>query len=97
MKMVCELCERENVETTVHHLTPREEGGSHLPTANLCISCHKQIHALFTNRELANGLHTIENLRSNERVYKYLKWIKKQPSTSLVRIKKSNEKRSKQK
>ena len=44
----CELCEREDVEITVHHLLPKEMGGTFGPTANLCIPCHKQIHALYT-------------------------------------------------
>ncbi|PWW27752.1 hypothetical protein DFO73_10762 [Cytobacillus oceanisediminis] len=39
----CELCLREEVEITIHHLTPKEMGGTFLPTANLCIPCHKQI------------------------------------------------------
>lgn len=86
----CALCCRENVEVTVHHLTPKELGGTFLPTANLCIPCHKQIHALFTNEELATDLNTIILLRSHPELQKFLKWIKKQPSTRLPRVSKSN-------
>ncbi len=93
--LVCELCQRQQVETTVHHLTPREEGGSKLPTANLCIPCHKQIHALYTNKELAVRLNTIELLRDDEKIKKYVKWIRKQPSKTLVKVRKSNEKKQK--
>lgn len=39
----CELCGRHHVRLTEHHLTPKEEGGTFLPTAMLCIPCHKQI------------------------------------------------------
>lgn len=35
----CELCERDEVETTVHHLLPKEMGGTFGATANLCIPC----------------------------------------------------------
>jgi 5-methylcytosine-specific restriction enzyme A len=93
VKNVCELCERENVETTIHHLIPREEGGNYGPTANLCIACHKQIHALYTNKELAIHLHTIEQLKHDEKFRKFLKWVKKQPATASVKIKKSNERK----
>lgn len=86
----CELCGRNEVEVTVHHLTPRERGGAFMPTASLCIPCHKQIHALFTNEELATGLNSIELLRLHPELQKFLKWIKKQPSTRLPRISKSN-------
>jgi len=90
----CELCKRENVKTTVHHLTPKEEGGTFLPTAYLCIPCHKQIHALFTNKEIVVlGLTTIETLRQNEKIKKYLKWIRKQPSSRLPYTKKSKSRR----
>ncbi|MEH7884495.1 HNH endonuclease [Bacillus sp. JJ1609] len=90
----CELCSREEVEVTVHHLTPKEMGGTLMPTANLCIPCHKQIHALFTNEELAANLNTIELLRKHPDIHKFLKWIKKQPSTRLPKISKSSVRKS---
>ena len=34
----CELCERENVDTTVHHLLPKEMGGTFGLTANIYVS-----------------------------------------------------------
>ncbi|MFJ7747790.1 HNH endonuclease [Peribacillus sp. NPDC097295] len=92
MRGTCELCSRSEIELTVHHLTPREEGGSLLPTALLCKSCHKQIHALYSNRELAIRLYTIILLKDDEALKKYLKWIKKQPATKAVRTKKSKTK-----
>ncbi|MFE4811613.1 HNH endonuclease [Peribacillus simplex] len=92
MKGSCELCDRDGIELTIHHLTPRELGGSHLPIAYLCISCHKQIHALYSNRELANRLNTVLLLKDDEELKKYLKWIKKQPVTRAVKIRKSKTK-----
>ncbi|MFD2614290.1 HNH endonuclease [Paenibacillus gansuensis] len=87
---LCELCGREDVETTKHHLTPKEEGGTFLGTADLCIPCHKQIHALYTNKELALRLNTIEALQSDGQIAKYLRWIRKQPPAVLIRTRKSN-------
>lgn len=86
----CELCNRKDVLTTVHHLIPREKGGNYGAKANLCIPCHKQIHALFPNEQLAGELYTIERLQNEEQMEKYLKWIKKQPVTALPKVKKSN-------
>ena len=88
----CELCDRDEIELTIHHLTPREFGGSHLPIAYLCKSCHKQIHALYSNRELTIRLNTVLWLKDDEALKKYLKWIKKQPVTRAVRIRKSKTK-----
>ncbi|KAA0565480.1 HNH endonuclease [Rossellomorea aquimaris] len=79
----------------MHHLTPKEVGGTFLPTAQLCIPCHKQIHSLYTNDELEVRLNTIENLRGDEKIHKLMKWIRKQPSTKLVKTKKSIKRRKK--
>lgn len=89
----CELCKRQEVETTEHHLTPKEMGGTFMPTAMLCIPCHKQIHALYTNDELAVRLNTIQDLRSDPKIASFIKWIRKQPSSKLVRTRKSNERK----
>ncbi|MCM3707234.1 MULTISPECIES: HNH endonuclease [Cytobacillus] len=86
---VCELCLREDTDITVHHLTPKELGGTFLPTAELCKPCHKQIHALYTNAELAVRLNSIELLQQDDKVRKFLKWIRKQPSSKLTKARKS--------
>lgn len=91
----CELCDRSDVETTIHHLIPKEMGGTFGATANLCIPCHKQIHALYTNDELAARLSTLQDLRKDPQLAKFIKWIQKQPSTKLMKIKKSNERKRK--
>ncbi|MEL3973026.1 HNH endonuclease [Rossellomorea oryzaecorticis] len=89
----CELCARQEVVTTVHHLTPKEVGGAFMPTAELCMACHKQIHSLYTNEELGARLNTIEDLRNDDKISKFIKWIRKQPSSKLVKTKKSNERK----
>lgn len=81
----CELCERKAIETTGHHLLPKEMGGTFGPTANLCIPCHKQMHALYTNAEIAARLTTIPELKEDLQLSRYLKWIRKQPSTKLMK------------
>jgi 5-methylcytosine-specific restriction enzyme A len=91
----CELCGRQMVETTVHHLLPKEMGGTFGSTANLCIPCHKQIHALYTNEEIATRLTTLTELRGDENLFRFIKWIRKQPSTKLMKIKKSNDRKGK--
>ncbi len=73
----CALCEREVQHTSRHHLIPREEGGRHGPTADLCQPCHSSIHLLLDNKELARQYHTIEALRTAEKLQKYLHWIRR--------------------
>ncbi|MDO7904875.1 HNH endonuclease [Paenibacillus sp. JX-17] len=92
----CELCGRAGVETTLHHLTPKELGGTFLPTANLCIPCHKQIHHLYTNKQLVEQqLNTIEALQHDPAISSFIKWIRKQPAGTIPRSRKSRNVRAK--
>ena len=93
MEGKCELCCRKNIELTEHHLVPKEYGGNNLDIAMLCILCHKQVHALYGNRELAVRLYNIERLKNDVKIKKFLKWIKKQPVTHVVNVKKSKQRR----
>ena len=73
----CQLCGREVKYITVHHLIPREEGGSQGPTADLCQPCHTTIHHHFSNVELAKIYNTLDKIKDHERMIRYLKWIRK--------------------
>ncbi len=86
---VCELCSRTVSIITKHHLIPKEKGGNKYKTICLCITCHKQIHALFTNTELATLYNSIETLKNNERIIKFLNFVQKLPGDNYVNIKKS--------
>lgn len=70
-------------------------GGTFGPTAQLCIPCHNHIHALYTNEEIAARLSNLRDLRQDEKISRFVKWIRKQPSTRLMKIKKSNERKRK--
>ncbi|HEX8087367.1 MAG TPA: hypothetical protein VF762_00845 [Blastocatellia bacterium] len=73
----CALCERAVAHISKHHLTPKSEGGAE--TIDLCSACHKTLHKFFTNRTLAKELNTIDALRRNPEVRRYLAWVRKQP------------------
>jgi hypothetical protein len=90
-KYICELCGREVSKITVHHLVPKEEGGKDLDTAMLCLPCHKQIHALYSNKELSVRLYTITKLKNDDKIKKYLKFITKHPGDSHISVKKSRD------
>ena len=95
---VCELCKRPGIaKVTEHHLIPREKGGKFGDTVWLCEDCHRQIHALYSNKELAMRLNTLAKLEEDEKILKYLKYVRKQPPTKKVAIKKSREVRKKSK
>ena len=78
---ICELCERAVERFTVHHLVPRARGGNHGPTALLCPTCHRQVHAMFSVTTLAEELYSVGLLRTNPRVADFLRWMRKQRGT----------------
>ncbi|WP_226576831.1 HNH endonuclease [Halobacillus litoralis] len=93
MEKTCDLCHRYPVKTTEHHLIPKQFGGVEGPTAMLCTACHRQIHALFTNEELASFYHSIERLQDHPAMKKYLRWVKKQDPEKKITTRKSNRKK----
>lgn len=77
----CALCERQVSRVTRHHLIPKSEGGREV--VPLCQPCHKTLHSFFTNRTLLTELHTIESLRAEPEIARYLGWIRKQPDSHI--------------
>ncbi|WP_347861205.1 HNH endonuclease [Salimicrobium sp. PL1-032A] len=90
MEDICELCWRYPVKTTEHHLIPKQHGGVHGPTAQLCSPCHRQIHALFSNQELARFYNRLERIQDHPDMKNYLKWIRKQDPAKRITTRKAN-------
>ncbi|MBZ8179509.1 hypothetical protein G3T18_05250 [Oscillatoria salina IIICB1] len=88
--MKCELCERKTDNLTVHHLVPKQsvkrKQANAGPTTDICSACHRQIHALFDNKYLAQNLNTIEKLKSEPQMQKFLSWIRKQNPSKRIRV-----------
>ena len=86
----CELCGRNTVPLTEHHLIPRARHNKQLKkkygkeflnkTAMLCRPCHSQIHTLFTEKELERKYSTIVLLKADERVIDWIEWVRKRPT-----------------
>ena len=73
----CELCDRETERLTAHHLVPKLKGGKNGPQARMCSTCHRQVHAMFTEGTLARHLNTVDALRADPKVQPYLSWVRK--------------------
>jgi hypothetical protein len=63
---------------TLHHLLPKQKGGKAEDRAPLCRPCHGQLHAVYSNADLARHYATIEALRAAPLLEPFLKWIRKQ-------------------
>ena len=77
-KITCALCGREfgkNVE--MHHLIPKSQGGRE--TIPLHPICHRKIHALFNEKQLAKHFASITALRKNEDIKRFVAWLRGKP------------------
>jgi hypothetical protein len=99
----CEMCGREVSFRTQHHLIPRtthrrkkrREGYSQDELNRviwICAPCHKNIHAVLTEKELAEEFNTREKLLAYPAIAKFTAWVRKQ-SDAPIRVRSSKEKR----
>ncbi|MBS0661057.1 MAG: hypothetical protein JSR82_22790 [Verrucomicrobia bacterium] len=92
----CALCERET-EVTRHHLIPQCRHGKRSARlrydreqlkrqliAPLCRPCHKQVHAVLTEKELERDFPTIEALRAHPDLARFVAWVRQRPPGASV-------------
>ena len=82
----CEICRHEydRRELTRHHVVPKSRGGTE--TVLLCRPCHKQVHALFTEKELERDFNTVDALLSAEAMQPWLRFIRKRKPTKRLTV-----------
>ena len=85
---MCELCEREVMSTSRHHLIPRTVHSNKWFkkrftrtqmefTVDLCRDCHRQIHRFFSAKDLGREYNSLEKLREHEKVKNFVAWLQK--------------------
>ncbi|KAI9786513.1 MAG: hypothetical protein M1816_007894 [Peltula sp. TS41687] len=84
----CELCGRDWIPLTYHHLIPRSthekvlKKGWHPEwrlnsVAWLCRACHDLVHRIAGNEELAKDWWTLDLLRERDDVQRFVSWVSK--------------------
>jgi hypothetical protein len=86
---VCPICNRiiPASQKDAHHLVPKSKGGK--STEYLHRICHKQIHALFNENELAKTFNTAESLKNHPDMEIFINWVKTKPDTFYEKTAKS--------
>ena len=82
----CEICERDWIPLSYHHLIPRQthakvlKRGLH-PEAQLnsvawlCRACHSFVHHMASNDELAKSYYTVDLICERDDVQKFAQWV----------------------
>lgn len=88
----CPLCSRPipPSQRDAHHLVPKSRGGRE--TAWLHRICHRQLHALFSESELASRYNHVEALLAHPEVIRFVQWVKTKPDDFFERTRKSHDK-----
>ncbi|KAK6821794.1 hypothetical protein PG995_008508 [Apiospora arundinis] len=82
----CELCGRDWVPLTYHHLIPRfvhakaVKRGWHKPedlqnVAWLCAACHRAVHRFASHEDLARYCYTVDRLLEQDEIVQFAKWV----------------------
>lgn len=91
--MKCPLCNREmsDKNSNLHHLIPKSKKGRDV--VRLHKICHNVIHSQFRESELARTFNTIEMIKTNSSIQKFIKWIAKKDPDFYEKTKISNRKK----
>lgn len=84
----CELCGRENLTLTFHHLIPRTLHSTKWykknfsmeqlqSGADLCHDCHDAVHRFIPEKVLGKDYNTVEKLMAHEKVSGFVTWVSK--------------------
>lgn len=90
---LCPLCGRviPASQRDEHHLIPKLKGGK--VTTAMHRICHRQVHALFTEAELAQQYNTAEALLTHPDIQKFVSWVQKKPDDFIEAVRMSARKR----
>lgn len=84
----CVLCERPlGSRVEWHHLVPKSQGGRE--TAPIHPICHRTIHALVPNADLARHYADPAALRAREDIARFLRWIADKPPDFHVPVRRA--------
>ncbi len=77
---ICALCDRPIPPALrdAHHFIPKSRGGG--VTVFMHRACHKQVHALFTETDLARHYASPQALREHPEVKRFINWVQDKPS-----------------
>ncbi|MFP4271348.1 MAG: HNH endonuclease [Alphaproteobacteria bacterium] len=61
-----------------HHLVPKTEGGR--DTVVMHRICHRKIHSVLSERELATGYADLAALKAHPEIARFVRWVRRKPA-----------------
>ena len=92
----CPLCDRPMVagaSLDQHHPVPKSQGGRETVTMHRI--CHRAVHAMLSERELAEEFSEFTALRRHPMLAQFIAWVKKRPPEYYDRTRWSKSRRFK--
>ena len=89
----CTLCRKKRL-LEFHHLIPRKIHRRTFYRRNftrkelsigiwICRFCHKGLHKIYSEMELAKNFHDLERLRKDSKIQRHVTWAKKQKTAEV--------------
>ena len=92
--ILCQMCKRDTPQEVLekHHLIPKSRKNKKKRTIKntikVCVDCGDQLHQLFTNKEMEKTYNTIETILEDERIQKWIDWVKDKKRFGMCMAKK---------
>ena len=98
MAGTCELCGRHVSALTTHHLIPRTRHSNKRNkklfdreevknrTIDVCRPCHKNIHAVLSNKDLERRYNTLATLKAHPDIVRFSEWVATRPGDAHIRV-----------
>jgi len=98
------LCKRFSARLTRHHLIPRTRHHNKKTRRNstreereqtvlFCSACHKQVHALLSEKELERDYDTAGKIAAHPEIARFLDWVRRQPADKHITVRPARERR----
>jgi hypothetical protein len=69
-----------------HHWQPKSRGGRQAEYLHRI--CHRKLHSLFTDKELAVDFASLDQVRQHPEIQKFIRWVRRQPPERVTRHRK---------
>ena len=91
----CTICDRIMIDGPTidrHHFYPKCRGGKETEWVHKI--CHRKIHSVFTEKELAKKYNTAESIKFHPEIIKFIKWVSKKDPEFYDKTKTHNRKKN---